>query len=296
MKGVILAAGYGSRFLPVTKTVPKEMLPLIDKPSIDFIIEEFLGSGINEILVVTSRRKKVLEDYLDREIELELTFRQQGDNGKLDKIPPPEAQIFFVRQKEMLGTGQALLLARPFIGEEPFVVAYPDDIHLGRVPLSRQLIETYDRTGCTVLATIFDPPELQRYGTLAIAEDGLHVTNIVEKAPPGQEPSREVSIGRYLYTPDFFPLLAEGWKRHGKGEYFHTEALRALARGGQVVFKRIEGERLDTGEPEGFFRSLLVYAQQRPELREVFERFCQEQGRRSGAPERVGKKNSRQLR
>jgi UTP--glucose-1-phosphate uridylyltransferase len=279
MKGVILAGGYGSRFLPVTKTVPKEMLPLIDKPSIDFIIEEFLESGINEILVVTSRRKKVLEDYLDREIELEYTFRAQGDNGKLDKLAPPEAHFFFVRQKEMLGTGHALLLTRPFIGEEPFVVAYPDDIHLGRVPLSRQLIDTYRETGCTVLATIYDPPEIQRYGTLAIAPDGQHVTNIVEKAPKGQEPSREVSIGRYLYTPDFFPLLAEGWERHSGGEYFHTEALRTLARAGRVVFKRIEGERLDTGEPEGFFRSLLLYAQAVPALKEVFERFVQERSR-----------------
>jgi len=280
MKGVILAAGYGSRFLPVTKTVPKELLPLIDKPSIDFIIDEFLESGINEILVVSSRRKKVLEDYLDREIELEYTFRAQGDNHKLDKMAPPEAQIFFVRQKEMLGTGHALLLTRPFVGEEPFVVAYPDDLHLGRVPLARQLIDTYQQTGCTVLATIYNPPEIQRYGTLAIADDGVHVSDIVEKAPAGKEPSREVSIGRYLYTPDFFPLLAEGWKRHQKGEYFHTGALRTLAQAGRVVFKRIEGERLDTGEPEGFFRSLLVYAQRVPALKEVFTRFVAEQERK----------------
>jgi UTP--glucose-1-phosphate uridylyltransferase len=102
------------------------------------------------------------------------------------------------------------------------------------------------------------------------------VTDIVEKAPPGLEPSREVSIGRYLYTPEFFSLLAEGWQRHGQGEYFHTEALRTLARRGQVVFKRIEGERLDTGEPEGFFRSLLIYAQRRPELKEVFDCFVRE--------------------
>jgi len=176
----------------------------------------------------------------------------------------------------MLGTGHALLLARPFIGEEPFVVAYPDDLHLGAVPLARQLIETYQKTGCSVLATIYDPPEIQRYGTLALASDGLHVTDIVEKAPAGQEASREVSIGRYLYTPDFFPLLAEGWERHSKGEYFHTGALRTLAQAGRVVFKRIEGERLDTGEPEGFFRSLLVYAQGVPSLKEVFERFVAE--------------------
>ena len=273
MKGVILAAGYGSRFLPVTKTVPKEMLPLIDKPSIDFIIEEFVASGIQEVLVVTSRRKKVLEDYLDREIELEVTFRLQGAKGKLEKIPPPEAQIFFVRQKEMLGTGHALLLCKPFVNEAPFVVAYPDDIHLGEPPLTRQLIEVYERTGCCVLATIHDPPDLERYGTIAIGADGLHVTDFVEKAPKGREPSREASVGRYLYTPEIFPLLEEGWQRHGAGEFYHTEALRALAQAGKVVFKRVEGERLDTGEPEGFFKSLLRYAETVPYLREILDEY-----------------------
>ena len=276
MKGVILAAGYGSRFLPVTKTVPKEMLPLINKPSIDFIIDEFLDSGVKEILVITSRRKKVLEDYLDREVELEYTFKMQGAHSKLDKIPPPEAHIFFVRQKEMLGTGHALLLARPFVGDEPFVVAYPDDIHLGEKPLTRQLIETYEKTGCSVLATINDPPDIERYGTIAIAEDGLHATDIVEKAPKGTEPSREASIGRFLYTLEFFPLLAAGWEKHRHGEYFHTGSLRALAKAGRVVFKRIEGVRLDTGEPEGFFRSLLQYACTVPGFSEILEDFARE--------------------
>ncbi|MBA7660200.1 UTP--glucose-1-phosphate uridylyltransferase [subsurface metagenome] len=276
MKGVILAAGYGSRFLPVTKTIPKEMLPLINKPSIDFIIEEFLESGIKEILVVTSRRKKVLEDYLDREIELEYTFKMQGAHRKLEKIPPPEAHFFFVRQKEMLGTGHALLLTRPFVDREPFIVAYPDDIHIGEKPLAGQLMETYQKTGCNVLATIYDPENIERYGTLAIAEDGLHVTDIVEKAPKGKEPSKEASIGRYLYTPEIFPLLEKGSKRHGEGEYYHTESLRALAKEEKVVFKRIEGERLDTGEPEGFFRSLLQYASTVPELCAVLDNFIRD--------------------
>ena len=273
MKGVILAAGYGSRFLPVTKTVPKEMLPLVNKPSIDFILEEFEESGIDEILVITSRRKKVLEDYLDREIELEYTFLLQKAKSKLEKIPPPKSNIFFVRQKEMLGTGHALLLTRPFVGSEPFVVAYPDDIHLGELPLTRQLIDTYRETGCCVLATLYDPPNLERYGTLALAEDGLHVTDIVEKARPGREPSKEASIGRYLYTPDIFPLLQKGWEKHRKGEYFHTGALRALARQGRVVFHRTEGQRLDTGEPEGFFKSLLIYAERVPQFKAVLDEY-----------------------
>jgi UTP--glucose-1-phosphate uridylyltransferase len=257
------------------------MLPLIDKPSIDFIIEEFLRSGIQEILVVTSRRKKALEDYLDREIELESIFKMQGDDNKLKKILPPKAQIFFVRQQEMLGTGHALMTTRSFIGKEPFVVAYPDDLHIGKVPLAKQLIDTYEKTGCSVLSTVFDPPEIHRYGTIAIAEDGLHVTDLVEKAPPGTEPSKEASLGRFLYTPEVFPALEAGWKKHdpGKGEYFHTPAVCALAAQGKVVFKRWEGERLDTGKPDGFFRSLLRYAQTVPELKEVFDSFVEEQKR-----------------
>lgn len=279
MKGVILAAGYGTRFLPVTKTIPKEMLPLIDKPSIDFIVEEFLQSGIDEILVVTSRRKGALEDYLDREIELESVFQAEGAQEKLEKIRPPKAKFFFIRQQQMLGTGHALLAARPFVGDEPFVVAYPDDLHIGRVPLARQLIDTYEQTGCCVLATVYDPPEIHRYGTIEIAEDGLHVTRLVEKAPPGAEPSKDASLGRFLYTPDFFPALEAGWQKHGSnnGEYFHTTAVNALAAEGKVVFKRWEGERLDTGKPDGFLRSLLQYAQTVPEFKEVFDSFVAEQ-------------------
>ena len=280
MKGVILAAGYGTRFLPVTKTVPKEMLPLIDKPSIDFIIEEFLASGIDQILVVTSRRKRALEDYLDREIELESIFRSEEAVHKLEKIQPPKARFFFVRQQQMLGTGHALMAARPFIGSEPFVVAYPDDLHLGKPPLSRQLIELYERTGCSVLSTVFDPPEVHRYGTIAIAADGLHVTRLVEKAPPGSEPSHEASLGRFLYTPEIFPALQAGWKRHDRkdGEYFHTTAVNTLAEQGKVVYKRWEGERLDTGKPDGLFRSLLRYAQTVPELKEVLDNFLKDEG------------------
>ena len=188
MKGVIVAAGYGTRFLPVTKTIPKEMLPLVTRPSIEFIVEEFLASGIDEILFITSRRKKALEDYFDREVELESAFRAAGDLKKLAAIAPAKASFFFVRQPEMRGTGHALLLARPFTGGEPFVVAYPDDLHFGEKPLSLQLIETWKKTGCTVLATLHDPPDINRYGVISIAADGFHVTDIVEKPPGG--PSR----------------------------------------------------------------------------------------------------------
>lgn len=271
MKGVIVAAGYGTRFLPVTKTVAKEMLPLLNKPSIAFVIEEFLASGITDIIIITSRRKRSLEDYLDREMELEALFESEHAKSKLDLIRPYNAHFSFVRQMEMKGTGHALLQVKPLIGGEPVVVAYPDDLHFGTPPLARQLVDTYNQTGCSVLASFFDPPELNRYGVLDLAADGLHVNDIVEKPPVGKEPSREASMGRYLYTPEFFDHLEEGWRYHTTGEYFHVYALNKLMKAGKVVYKRMEGERLDTGNVSGFLQATLKYAKQFPELRQIIK-------------------------
>jgi UTP--glucose-1-phosphate uridylyltransferase len=278
MKGIIIAAGYGTRFLPVTKTIPKEMLPLITKPAIDFIIAEFLAAGIKDILIISSRRKKAMEDYLDREIELESIFQKEHKHEQLQSITPPAANFYFIRQKEMKGTGHAMLLARSFTEDEPFIMAYPDDLHFGEPPLAVQLLETYKATGCSVMATLYNPPDINRYGVLSLAKDGLHVTDIVEKPPKGMEPSLEASIGRFLLTPDIFTYLEEGWQKHlsgpqAQGEYFHTYALKALMQQNQVVSKRIEGERLDTGEPSGYLKAILTYAQKIPALNDVLKEF-----------------------
>ena len=175
----------------------------------------------------------------------------------------------------MLGTGQALLLAKPWIGQEPVVVAYPDDLHVGAVPLSKQLIEAYEKTGKTVLSTVHNPVNLNRYGVLKLAKDKIHVEGIIEKPAVGQEPSQEASIGRYLYTPDFFDYLAEGWHEHvkngSKGEYFHIYALEKLMKQNKVIYQALAGERWDIGEPSGYFRALLRYAQSNEELKAVWE-------------------------
>ena len=276
MKGVIVAAGYGTRFLPVTKTIPKEMLPVGTKPSIAYIVEEFVASGITEIAIISSRRKKALEDYFDREIELEEVFRREGKADKLALVAPPEADVVFVRQREMRGTGHALLQVRSFVGSEPCVVAYPDDLHVGAKPLAAQLVEVHARTGKSVMATILEPGDVSRYGVVDPAPDGEGVRGFVEKPARGAEPSHEVSIGRYLYTPEFFDLLAEGWARHGKGEYFHTYALDRLIAAGKVAYRRVEGERLDTGEPAGYLDAVLRSAAADPSLRPVLERFARE--------------------
>lgn len=270
MKGVIVAAGYGTRFLPVTKTVPKEMLPLVTRPAIDFIVEEFERSGIEEILIITSRRKKALEDYFDREAELESVFKEKRAETKLAQVEPRRANIFFVRQREMRGTGHALLQARPFLGNEPFVVAYPDDLHFGEAPLAKQLIEVYEETGCTVLATVHDPEQLNDYAVPKLDKDGVHVLDIVEKPAPGTEMSREASIGRFLYTGDFLDRLAEAYAEfEGEGEFYHIGGIKKQIEEGKVVIKRLCGTRVDTGTPAGYLKALVHYVSHDPELMQV---------------------------
>jgi UTP--glucose-1-phosphate uridylyltransferase len=277
MKGVIIAAGYGTRFLPVTKTVPKELLPVGTRPSIAFIVDEFIASGIDEIIVVSSRRKKALEDYFDREVELEELFLREGKSDKLEHIAPCRAKVAFVRQTEMRGTGHALLQVKPLLGGGPCVVAYPDDLHVGSPPLSRQLIDVYEKTGKSVLATVLEPGDVSRYGVVGPGPDALSVASFVEKPVKGTEPSHEVSIGRYLYTSEFFDLIEEGWAKHsGAGEYFHTYALDALIAAGKVAFKRTEGIRLDTGDPAGYLEAILTDAAADPSLRPILERFVRE--------------------
>jgi UTP--glucose-1-phosphate uridylyltransferase len=267
MKGVIVAAGYGTRFLPVTKTVPKEMLPLINKPAIAFIVEEFEAAGIKDIIIISSRRKKSMEDYFDREVELESVFLKEGKADKAALVGAPESRVAFVRQTRMLGTGHALLQVKNLIGNEPCVVAYPDDLHFGAPPLAAQLIEVYERTGCSVMAALRDPGDVSRYGVIDPAPDGLHVRGFVEKPAPGKEPSHEVSIGRYLYTPEFFQYLEEGWQKHTGGEYYHLYALDKLIAQGKVAYAAIKGTRLDTGEPAGYLEAILSYAWEQPNLR-----------------------------
>lgn len=275
MKGIIVAAGYGTRFLPVTKTVPKEMLPVGVTPSIAYIVDEFVASGIKDIIIISSRRKKVLEDYFDREIELEELFAREGKSDRLTQIKPPEARVTFVRQREMRGTGHALLQVKNLVGGEPCVVAYPDDLHFGTVPLAKQLIDVYEATGKCVLATILEQGDVSRYGVVDPDPDGLGVKGFVEKPAKGREPSHEVSIGRYLYTPEFFDKIEEGWSRHRGGEYFHSYALDRMIEAGKVAFKRISGERLDTGDPAGYLEAILWSAWRDPSLRPTLDRFVQ---------------------
>ncbi|MBN2432208.1 MAG: UTP--glucose-1-phosphate uridylyltransferase [Acidobacteria bacterium] len=283
MKGVIMAAGYGTRFLPVTKTVPKEMLPLVEIPSIQFIVDEFVATGIRDILIITSRRKKVLEDYFDKEMELEGVFREESASAKLAKIVPVPVNVFFVRQQEMKGTAHALMLCEPFTASAPFVVAYPDDIMLSETPCSLDLIRTWERTvtddhphGCSVLSVIdLHGEDVSRYGVVDPERRGdlTYVRRMVEKPPPGTEPSPLVSLGRYLYTPEIYPVLRRQANQPRDGEYYQTEPINELAGRGKVVCTAFTGIRYDTGEPLGYLKTVVSYALQRDDLRADFVEF-----------------------
>ena len=273
MKGVILAAGYATRFLPASKTIPKEMFPLIDRPAIDFIVQEMVDSGIEDILLVSSRRKKVMEDYFDREIELTSAFSQSNQFEKLEVIKPIEANIFTLRQQHMMGTGNALMLVEPFVDNEPFVVAYPDDIVLGEKPLSKQLIETWEKTGNTVLSVQeLEEDQLWRYGVIEPDGEGkiMKVNKMVEKPASGNAPSRFVSFGRYLYTPELFDSLRASDKSHSsKSEFTQTEAINHMASQGHVSAVQFEGTRYDLGDPLGFLTSAMQIGLQRSEFKET---------------------------
>ena len=277
VKGVILAAGYGTRFLPVTKTVPKEMLPIVEVPSIQYVIDEFTASGIRDILIITSRRKKALEDYFDRDVELESMFRGEAASGKLASVTPPDANVVFIRQREMRGTAHALMLCEGFAGQSPFVVAYPDDL-MPDPPCARQLIETWRETisperphGCSVLSVSdLSGQDVSRYGVVDYElRHGRHVVRrMVEKPRPGSEPSHLISLGRYLYTPDLFPVLHELARVPRDGEFYQTEPINRLAGCGLVVAQPYPGRRYDTGEPIGYIKTIVEMALARPEYRQ----------------------------
>lgn len=264
VKGVVLAAGYGTRFLPVTRVVPKELLPLVDRPAIDVVVQELVDAGVTDLLVITSRRKRAVEDWFDHDVELEAVFRREGAHAKLKRAQPPEVRVQFLRQRAMRGTGHAILEARDFAGDDPVVVVFPDDL-FGAPNATAQLLETHRATGRSVLAAAdLTGRDVSRYGVLDV-QDGL-LREIVEKPVPGDEPSHLISLGRYLYTPEIFPLLAAGWADHGEGEFYPMLAINTLAGAGRVAVRVLDAPRYDTGAPLGYLQAVLDHALARPDV------------------------------
>ncbi len=261
VKGVIVAAGYGTRFLPVTRVVAKELLPVVDRPALDLVVEELVSAGVTEVLLISSRRKRAVEDWFDHDMELEAVFRREGADAKLAKAQPPPVNVTVVRQQEMRGTGHALLLAREFAGDDPVVVCFPDDL-FGAPNLTSQLIARHEETGGSVLAAKdLTGQDVSRYGVMDVSGEAgaLMLKGIVEKPPAGTEPSHLVSLGRYLYTPDLFPLLAEGWARFEGKEFYPMDALCTLAERGRVAVEVVSSPHYDTGAPLGYLKTVIEH-------------------------------------
>jgi UTP--glucose-1-phosphate uridylyltransferase len=275
-KAVIPAAGLGTRFLPATKAVPKEMLPIVDVPTIQLVVEEAVNAGIEDIVIINGRLKTAIEDHFDHAYELEHTLRERG---KLDLYQQVQAissmaRLISVRQKQPLGLGHAVLCARPVVGEQPFAVLLGDDlIDSDEAPGIGQLCDVHARTGAGVVAVMeVAPGEEKLYGIIdAEPMDGglLRVRDMVEKPDPSVAPSRMAVIGRYVLPPEIWPLL-EGLTPGVGGEIQLTDALQKLARdkrGPGLVAMKIRGTRHDAGHKVGFLRANLVYALKRPEMR-----------------------------
>lgn len=277
-KAIIPAAGLGTRFLPATKAQPKEMLPIVDKPTIQYIIEEAVASGIEEILIVTGRNKKCIEDHFDRSVELELELEKSNKDEMLEMVKEISdiADIHYIRQKEPKGLGHAILCARAFVGDEPFAVLLGDDVVDSEVPCLKQLMDCYDEYKTSILGVQTVPKDdVNKYGIV----DGLHiedrvykVKNLVEKPAIEEAPSNVAILGRYIITPQIFNILEE--TKPGKGgEIQLTDALETLISQEAMYAYNFEGKRYDVGDKLGFLQATVEFALKREELREPFMNY-----------------------
>jgi UTP--glucose-1-phosphate uridylyltransferase len=277
-KAVFPAAGLGTRFLPATKAQPKEMLPLVDKPIIQYGVEEAVASGADTIILVTGRGKNAIEDHFDVSVELETFLEARGKRDQLAEIRKISNMINFayVRQGEPLGLGHAVLVARELVGNEPFAVILGDDVIDAQPPAIRQLIDVFQQLDGPVLAVERVPlDEISSYGVIAIEPDtdlgaGIHrVRDLVEKPPKDEAPSDLAIIGRYVLTPDIFPALA-ATTRDRTGEIQLTNGLRELLKRRPIYACEVKGVRHDTGNKLGFLKAVVYFALRRPDLAEKF--------------------------
>ena len=279
-KAVIPAAGLGTRFLPATKATPKEMLPIVDKPTIQYIIEEALASGIEDILIITGRSKRAIEDHFDRSIELELNLAAGGKAQELEMVKKiSDIRIHYIRQKEPRGLGHAILCAKQFIGDEPFAVLLGDDVVDGEVPALKQLMDVYDKTGASVLGVQEVPQEKESlYGIVASEPTAeprtFTVSDMVEKPGVEEAPSRLAVLGRYIINPEVFPIL-EATKPGRGNEIQLTDALKELAKLQKMYAYNFEGRRYDVGDKQGFLEATVEMALKRPDLKDKFLAYLQ---------------------
>ncbi|AGL03593.1 UTP--glucose-1-phosphate uridylyltransferase GalU [Desulfoscipio gibsoniae] len=280
-KAVIPAAGLGVRFLPATKALPKEMIPIVDKPTIQYIIEEAVKSGIEDILIITGRDKKAIEDHFDKSTLLEEHLRSKGKQDLLKIVEETGnlAEIHYVRQKEPLGLGHAVLCARRFVGDEPFAVLLGDDIVHSNVPCLKQLMDLYAVVQSTVIGVKEVPPaDVSKYGVLdaeSLREHIYRVRSLVEKPAPEQAPSRLAIMGRYIIESDIFDILARIEPGAG-GEIQLTDALKELAMQKAMYGLVFEGKRYDVGDKLGYLKAMVEFALKRPDLAGEFRSYLED--------------------
>jgi len=281
-KAVFPAAGLGTRFLPASKAIPKEMIPLVDKPVIQYGVEEALASGCDEIIIVTSRGKSAIEDHFDIGYELEKALEAKGKTALLDAVHriATMAKVAYTRQSEAKGLGHAVLMARELVGDEPFAVILPDDIIDADVPCIKQMIEVYNETGGSVIATqVVEGKAISAYGVLdAKPVEGkwrgrlFEVRDMVEKPRLEDAPSNLAIIGRYILTPDIFESIAKVEPGAG-GEIQLTDSLRLLLRSRPIYAFKFEGKRYDAGDKLGFLKATVEFALQRHDLGGPFRQY-----------------------
>lgn len=285
-KAVFPAAGLGTRFLPATKAQPKEMLPLVDKPVIQYVIEEAMASGIEDIIIVTGRGKNAIEDHFDVSYELEKILESRGKTDLLEQVRAISkmVSISYVRQKEALGLGHAILVARPLVGDEPFAVLLGDDIIDGEIPCTQQMISVFEEHQSSVLATqIVEGPDISLYGVIkgkpvvdGSGSDRVYrVEDLVEKPPFAEAPSNLAIIGRYILTPEIFEVLEKTRADKG-GEIQLTNGLRLLLERQAIHAYRFEGKRYDAGDKLGFLKATVEFALKREDLGKDFGAYLRE--------------------
>lgn len=276
-KAIIPAAGLGTRFLPATKAMPKEMLPIVDKPTIQYIVEEAIAAGIEDILIVTGKGKRSIEDHFDSAWELEHNLINNGKFEDLKKVKESaNVEIHYIRQKEALGLGHAIWCARKFIGNEPFAVLLGDDIVKSEKPCIKQLISQYEKVQSSVIGIMqVEDKDIHKYGIINPINTNsnlMEVRQFIEKPTLVEAPSNLAIIGRYILTPEIFPFLEE--KQIGKGgEIQLTDAIEKLNSEQKVYGYEFEGKRYDVGEKLGFIKTTIDFALEREELHEDIKKF-----------------------
>jgi len=279
-KAIIPAAGLGTRFLPATKAMPKEMLPIVDKPTIQYIVEEAIESGIEDIIIVTGKGKRAIEDHFDNNFELEHNLVEKEKFDLLEKVrQSSKVDIHYIRQKEPKGLGHAVWCARKFIGDEPFAVLLGDDIVQADKPCLKQLMDEYGKTGASIIGVQPVPEEeTHRYGIIEPLEQTgrrYEVKNFVEKPARGTAPSNLAIMGRYILTPEIF-LFLEEQKIGAGGEIQLTDAIQKLNEIQRVFAYNFEGKRYDVGEKIGFIKTTIEFAMKNEELKQELIQFMEE--------------------